>query len=211
MHITRPIARAARLLPALLLAACHAGTEPELGGEYLASLDSPFSVEGAALIELTSADLRSISAPGRVLLVRGVTERTVRVLVMNPPRTFSGGPINLVVRVTDGAMPPVAEVLAVSGANDLPRDFTGGYAVRFTRHEPTGAPPVFTPPPGPGGRVPLVRLVAPFFPGGNPLDPEEQLHVDLYGNSNGAFDFGDLRAYLFYHPGEIPPPLVWSR
>lgn len=211
MHITRSIPRAVRLLPALLLVACHAGTEPELGGEYLASLDSPFSVEGAALIELTSPDLRAISAPGRVLLVRGVTERTVRVLVMNPPRTFSGGPINFVVRMTDGAVPPVAEVLAVSGADDRSREFTGGYTVRFSRHEPTGATPVFTPPAGPGGRVPLARLVAPFFPGGRPLDPEEQLHVDVYGNSNGVFDFGDVRAYLNYHPGEIPPPLVWSR
>jgi hypothetical protein len=211
MHITRRIPRAARLLPVLLLAACHGGTEPDLGGEYLGSLDSPFSTEGAALIELTSEDLRAISAPGRVLMVKGVTERTVRILVMNPPRTFVGGPINFVVRMTDGAVPPVAEVLAVSSSDNLPRDFTGGYAVRFTRHAPPGATPVVPPATGPAARVPLVRLVAPFFPGGRPLDPEEGVHVDLYGNRNGIFDFGDVRGYLFYHPDEIPPPLIWSR
>jgi hypothetical protein len=211
MHITRSIPRAARLLPALLLAACHAGTEPELGGEYLASLDSPFSTEGAALVELTSEDLRAISAPGRILMVRGVTERTVRVLVMNPPRTFVGGPINFVVRMADGAVPPRADVLTVSAPDNLPRDFTGGYAVRFTRYDAASGTPAVPPQAGPGGRVPLVRLVAPFFPGGRALDPEEALHVDQYGNGNGIFDFGDVRGYLNYFPGDIPPPLVWSR
>jgi hypothetical protein len=211
MHIIRFIPRAARLLPALLLAACHAGTEPDVGGEYLASLDSPFSTEGAALVELTSQDLRAISAPGRVLLVRGVTERTVRVLVMNPPRTFAGGPISFVVRVAEGAVPPVAQVVAVSSPDNSPREFVGGYAVRFNRHQATGAAPVVPPVAGPTGRVPLVQLVAPFFPGGRALDPEDARHVDQFGNGNGIFDFGDVRGYLNYYPGEIPPPLVWSR
>lgn len=210
MRIPRSIPVRA-LLPALFLAACHASTEPDLGGEYLGSLDSPFSVEGAALIELTSADLREVSAPGRVLIVRGVTERTVRVMVMNPPHSVTGGPIRFNVRMADGAPPPYAEVLAVSGANNLPREFTGGYAVRFTRREADGAAPVLPPQAGPSAPVPLARLVAPFFPGGRTLDVEEQLHVDVMGNRNTVFDFGDVRGYLSWHPGEIPPPLVWRR
>lgn len=210
MHIPRPRA----VLAALLLAAagCHEVTEPVLGGEYLGSLDSPFSVEGVALIEVTHADLRSVSAPGRILVARGVTERTVRLLIMNPPRVQTGGPITFVVRMADGAAPPHAEVLAAAGADNRPRDFTGGYGVRFTRLE--GEP--FTPPatpvqPGPAAQVPFARLVAPFFPGGRPLELEDQQHVDRRGNGNAVFDLGDVRGYLFWHPSEIPAPAVWTR
>ena len=161
------------ILPALLVlaAGCHAATEPELGGEYRGSLDSPFSVEGTALIELTHPDLRSISAPGRILVVGGVTERTVRVLLVNPPRNPNGGPITFIVRMSSGAAPPRAEVLAVAGPDNRARDFAGGYAVRFTRlEEEVFVPPVPPPASGPPARVSLARLVAPFFPGGRALE-----------------------------------------
>ncbi|HST60136.1 MAG TPA: hypothetical protein VLK84_15630, partial [Longimicrobium sp.] len=188
MNIPRPRAVLAALL-LLLSAACHQPAEPVLGGEYLGSLDSPFSVEGVALIEITHADLRSISAPGRILVARGVTERTVRLLIINSPQNQIGGPITFVVRMAEGAGPPQGEVLAAAGPDNRPRDFTGGYAVRFTRRDPDA----FTPQPGPvrsgpPAQVPFIRLVAPFFPGGRPLEPEEQVHVDRRGNGNEVFD-----------------------
>lgn len=208
-----PSVNVGRALPALLLAAgCTAGTEPRMGGEYVGSLDSPFSVEGAALIELTHPDLRSISTPGRSLVVRGVTERTVRVLILNPPRDQNGGPITFVVRMADGAAPPHAEVLAVSGPLNQARDFVGGYAVRFARREgSTYTPPAAPAQSGPAARVPFARLVAPFFPGGMPLEPEEAVHVDQRGNRNTVFDFGDVRGYLYFYPWELPASSTWTR
>lgn len=201
--------------PALLLAAtaaCEAGTEPVMGGEYVGSLDSPFSVEGAALLEITHPDIRSISAPGRILVVRGVTERTMRVLILNPPRNQSGGPIAFVVRMAGDAGPPRAEVLAVAGPLNQDRAFPGAFAVRFTRRVsddyvlPPIAPSVGTP-----AQVSWVRVVAPFFPGGAALQPEEQLLVDLRGNRNTVYDIGDVRGYLWHHPQLIPTSSEWTR
>ena len=213
MRILRP-ARAA-LLPALLMAAasCVPSTEPVLGGEYLGSLDSPFNAEGAALLELTAADLREVSSPGRILVARGTTERTVRILVMNPPQNFSGGPITFRVRMADGAVPPAATVLQVSGPINQLRDFVGGYRVNFTRLDPEPsaqrAPLQQT---GPVAPIPLARMVAPFFPGGLGLTPPEVIAVDgAAGNGNRVYDLGDLRGYLVQYPREIPPPFVWSR
>lgn len=209
MRIPLPLTVPAALL---LLAACSESTAPRLGGEYLGRLDSPFSIEGSALVEITHADLLSVSAPGRVLIARGVTGETVRLLILNPPRNPAGGPITFVVRVAEGAAPPVAEVLAVAGPDNRARDFMGGYAVRFTRHEADGgAPPELHPGTGPRGPVSLERLVAPFFPGGPPLEPEERVRVDALGNGNRAFDLGDVRGYLAVYPAEIPPPGPWTR
>jgi hypothetical protein len=206
--------RAAR--PALLLAAvaaCEAGTEPALGGEYVASLDSPFSVEGGALIEITHPDVRSISAPGRILVARGVTERTVRVLVLNPPRNTSGGPVSFIVRMAGDAGPPRAEVLQGAGPQNQDRAFPGTYSVRFNRHVDDGyALPPIAPGTGLPPQVgPLARLVAPFFPGGAALYPEEILHVDIRGNGNQIYDIGDVRGYLFFHPQLIPTSSEWTR
>lgn len=215
MHILLSrLLRAAR--PALMLAAaaaCEAGTEPQPGGEYVGSLDSPFSVEGAALIEITHPDIRSVSAPGRILVAQGVTERTVRVLVVNPPRNQAGGPISFIVRMGGGATPPRAEVLAVAGPLNQDRAFTGAFSVRFTRHVDDGyvLPPI-APATGPAAQVgPFSRLVAPFFPGGAALYPEEQQHVDARGNRNLVYDIGDVRGYLYIHPQLIPPPDGWTR
>jgi hypothetical protein len=200
------------LSAALLLAACNDATEPVLGGDYLGMVDSPFGVEGSALLEITHPDIRSVSAPGRVLVVRGVSERTLRLLVINPPRLQNGGPLQFIVRMADGAVPPTGVVLAVAAPANEPRGFTGEYAVRFTRLE-EGYQPVPGGPPtsGPPAAVPFARLVAPFFPAGPLLYPEEQVVVDRAGNGNAYFDLGDVRGYLRTHPGEIPPESTWTR
>lgn len=209
--------RLAALLPALLLAAACVDvvTEPALGGEYVGSLDSPFSVEGAAIVEITSADLREIRSPGRIMVARGTSERTVRVLLVNPPRNLAGGPITFRVRMANGAVPPRAVVIAASGPTNSPRDFVGGYAVRWSQTEPAasasaGVAPVNQTGP-PVAPVPFLRAVAPFFPGGLPLTPPEVVRLDGAGNSNLIYDLGDLRGYLAQHPGEIPGEAVWSR
>lgn len=211
----RRLARAA-LLPAVLAAACtpDRGTQPTIGGEYLGQLDSPFSSEGAAVIELTSADVREIRAPGRILVARGVTERTTRFIVINPPHLLAGGPITFRVRMAEGAVPPIATVLQVSGPINQPRDFVNGYQVIFSRVDPEAssgyAPPRVTNPPSPP--VSFARAVAPFFPGGTPLTPPEVTVVDgAAGNGNRVYDLGDLRGYLAQYPAQIPPPAAWSR
>lgn len=209
MHRSLPRAACAALL---LLGGCNESTAPIPGGEYRGVLESPFSAEGAALIELTHVDLRSVSAPGRILVARGVSERTVRVLILDPPRNQHGGPITFVVRMAEGAAPPAAEVLAVAAPDNRARDFTGGYAVRFTRRSADAALPAeLGPGAGEPGPVPLARLVAPLFPGGRPLHPEEQARVDVLGNGNGVFDLGDVRGYLFWYPSQIPVPAPWTR
>lgn len=203
--------RTVAALALFALAACADGIEPELGGEYLGQLDSPFSVEGAAVIELTSPDLRSVSSPGRILVARGMTERTLRILVINPPQNQTGGPISFRVRMAEGAVPPEATVIAASGGRNELRDFVGGYAVRFTRlpQGAAGAPAV--PRTGPPGPIAFDRLVAPLFPGGLPLPAEDAQLADRTGNSNQTFDLGDVRGYLRSYPGDIPPQSSWTR
>lgn len=212
MRIEPIFVRRLALLPLLLAAACNSGTEPVLGGEYLGMVDSPFSVEGSALVEITHPDLREIEAPGRTLAAKGVSENTVRVLIVNPPRNQNGGPITFIVRMADGAVPPTGVVVAAAGPNNLPRDFVGEYAVRFTRlEEDPGQIAVEPPPAGPPPAVSWARLVAPFFPGGLRLEPEEEFHVDRAGNGNQVFDLGDVRGYMVFYPGVIPPPTRWTR
>lgn len=210
-----PVLRAAAALLSLAAAAsCARTAEPELGGEYLGQLDSPFSVEGAALIELHAPDIRSVSAPGRILVVRGSSERTLRVLLINPPRNQAGGPISFQVRMAKGAVPPRATVIAAAGPLNQARDFVGGYAVRFNRAEPSAS---LSPSaqrseqPQTASPISFARLVAPFFPGGQPLTPPEQRLADRAGNSNQSFDLGDVRGYLVQYPSIIPPEAPWTR
>lgn len=216
MRIRRTAVRAllSTLLPAA--AGCVDVTEPRLGGEYLGQLDSPFNIEGAALIELTSADIREIWSPGRIMVARGTSERTVRVLLINPPHNLNGGPISFRVRMAEGAIPPRVTVIAAAGPTNRPRDFVSGYAVRFSQVQPAASgsasvAPVnqTTPPPPP---VSFARAVAPFFPGGLPLTPPEITRLDGgAGNGNRAYDLGDLRGYLAQFPSEIPPETRWTR
>lgn len=211
----RRMARAA-LLPILLLAACtpDRGTQPSIGGDYLGELDSPFSSEGAAVIELTSADLREVSAPGRILVARGVTERTTRIIVINPPHLLTGGPITFRVRMAEGALPPIPTVVQVSGPINQVRDFVGSYQVHFRRVE-QGAGPGYVPPrPSnpPPPPISFARASAPFFPGGTPLTAPEVTAVDgAAGNGNRAYDLGDFRGYLGHYPAEIPTQTAWTR
>lgn len=216
MRIRPNLSRALAAALPLFAGACLDITQPRLGGEYVGQLDSPFNVEGAALIELTSADLREVSAPGRIMVARGTSERTVRVLLINPPANLNGGPISFRVRMANGAVPPRAEVIAATSPINLPRSFVSGYTVRWNQAAPASSAsaalgPVSqqnpTPPP-----VPFARAVAPFFPGGLPLTPPEVVRLDgAAGNGNRVYDLGDLRGYLGQFPGEIPAESVWSR
>ena len=207
------IPRNVPFLLALAAAGCGGATGPELGGDYVGRLDSPFSVEGAAVIDLAHPDLRSVSAPGRILAARGVGEGTLRILVINPPDQPGGGPITFVVRMAAGAVPPAAAVVAVSAPHDRARDFVGGYEVRFSRMEDAevapgySAPPGHTPTPPP---IPFARMVEPFFPGGRVLNPDEAAFADRAGNGNSVHDLGDLRGYLRFYPAAIPPPSPWT-
>jgi hypothetical protein len=213
IRMDRRLRLALAALP-LALAACRGGTGPELGGAYVGQLDSPFSVEGAAVIDLTHPDLRSVSAPGRILVARGVSERTLRIVVINPPNQINGGPVSFVVRMADGAVPPRAEVVAVSGADNRARDFVGAYEVRFTRLEQTELPPGYSPPAQPNTPPPPIsftRLMEPFFPGGRPLFAEERIFADNAGNANQMFDLGDVRGFLRFYPSATPPPVPWTR
>jgi hypothetical protein len=215
MRIRPGAARAllAALLP--LAASCADGTGTELGGEYVGRLDSPFSVEGGTLIELTSADLREVWAPGRIMVARGTSERTVRVLLLNPPRNLNGGPIAFRVRMANGAVPPRATVLAVSSPLNLPRAFVGGYTVRFDQPQPDPAASAALAPLAqttPVPFIPFARAVAPYFPGGLPLTPPEVTRIDgSAGNGNRVYDIGDLRGYLAQFASEIPPETRWTR
>jgi hypothetical protein len=208
-----PVSRASLAALLVLASGCDGGTGPELGGEYVASLDSPFSAEGAAVIELTHPDLRSVRAPGRILVARGASERTLRIVVINPPGTGAGGPITFVVRMAKGAVPPRAQVLAVSGPDNRVRDFATGYAVRFTRLMEDDVLPGYSPPPGsyPTPPVPFARLVEPLLPGGAAPFPELVALADRTGNSNDAYDVGDVRGYLLFYPSAIPAPAPWTR
>lgn len=212
MRITRSIRRALLPVLALLAAGCQDAAGPQLGGEYLGAVDSPYGAEGAVLVELVSPDIREVWAPGRIMIARAVSERTLRILVMNPPRNLQGGPITFRVRMATGAVPPRAEVIQATSPVNYLRDFTGGYAVRFNQVAEEGAVPV-TPPTSGGPTPPIAfdRLVAPFFPGGLGLHPQERTLMDQAGNSNRLYDIGDLRGYLMVYPSAIPAPTVWSR
>lgn len=220
MRIMHPsILRA--LLPALLLAAaaCSDATGSdahEVGGEYVGELDTPYLAEGAALIDLISPDIREVSAPGRIFAARGVTERTLRIMVVNNPHVPAiGGPIVFHVRMSSDVAPPRSAVVAVASPENDARSFAGGYQVRWRRVDPS---PSFAVAPGGAPRrqdgpapITFARLIDPLFPGGIPLNGPETIIADGRGNANTVFDLGDVRGYLLQYPDEIPPAAVWSR
>jgi hypothetical protein len=209
------------LLPALLLAsaACADATGSpahDVGGEYVGELDTPYLAEGAALIDLISPDIREVSAPGRIFAARGVTERTLRIMVVNNPHVPAiGGPIVFHVRMPSGVAPPRSSVVAVASPENDARSFAGGYQVRWRRVTPS---PSFALAPGGAPRrqtdpapIPFARLIDPLFPGGVPLNGPEVILADGRGNANKIFDLGDVRGYLYQYPDQIPPATVWSR
>jgi hypothetical protein len=209
------------VLPALLLfaASCSDATVPQVdvGGEYVGELDTPYLMEGAALIDLIHPDIREVSSPGRIMVARGLSERTLRVMIINNPHIAAiGGPIVFHVRVPSGVEPPRASVVAVASPENDARSFAGGYQVRWRRVTPS---PSFAVAPGAPPRhqfddpapIPFARLIAPLWPGGTPLTQPEIIIADGRGNANAIFDLGDVRGYLFQYPDQIPPPTVWSR
>ena len=202
---------AAAVLALLGCAACVEIATPTIGGDYRGVLDTPFSTEGAALFELHGPGIRGLSAPGRVLIAQATSDTSVRVMVMNDPRSLRGGPVSFVVTVDEGQVPPTGTIEAVASPTNEARDFLGAFGMRFTRS--TGAiPDPGTPPPPPGEEAPytFAELAAPFF-GGEPLPAEARGDLDLAGNVNGVYDLGDLRAYLLREPQEIPATTAWTR
>lgn len=128
------------------------------------------------------------------------------------PRNQNGGPVAFVVRMASGARPPTGVVMAVAAPGNRPREFVRSYTLSFTRLEPDTGPPLVVPaPPAPPPPVSWARLVAPFFPGVLPLEPEEEIRVDRAGNGNQVFDLGDVRGFMYAHPDVTPPATVWSR
>lgn len=211
MHASfRPTAAAALAL--LGCAACVEIAAPTLGGDYRAVLDTPFSTEGAALVELHGDAIRAVSAPDRVLAAAATSDTSVRVLVMNNPRSFNGAPISFIVTVDAGQRAPSAGVHSVASPVNGLRDFPGAYGMNFTR---ASAAPSAQRAPGDAAAqeeppYTFAELAAPFL-GGAPLAPEVQAELDDAGNVNGVYDIGDLRAYLFAEPEAIPAPSSWTR
>ena len=202
---------AAAALALLGCAGCVEIAAPTIGGDYRGVLDTPFSTEGAALFELHGPGIRALSAPGRVLIAHATSDTSVRVMVMNDPRSLRGGPVSFVVTVDPGQVPPSATIEAVASPLNEARDFLGAFGMRFTRS--TGpAPGGGSPPPPPGEEAPytFAELAAQFF-GGEPLPAQARGDLDLAGNGNGAYDLGDLRAYLLREPQEIPNTSSWTR
>lgn len=191
--------------------ACEELTEPALGGAYLGQVDSPFIVEGAVLFELPTSGLQSLVAPNRVLIAQPVSDSTVRVLIINRPDRGFGGPLSFLAQMDDGVPPRAGQILAVSAPNDEIRDFTGGFLLRFSRDrtgEAIVSQPV-APVQSPAGPYTLAQLIPHFF--GTPASAQLAGYMDFNGNSNGAYDIGDLRRYLLTFPSQIPTTDTWTR
>jgi hypothetical protein len=200
---------------ALLLvfaAGCEDLTEPVLGGAYLGQVDSPFTVEGSVLFELPLTGLQSVTAPNRVLIARPMSDSTVRLLIINRPDRAFGGPLSFLLRMDDGVPPQGGEVLAVSAPDNEIRDFTGGFLLRYSRDDTGESPagPVIPAPAGPAGPYTIEQLAAHFF--GVPVSAEIAGYMDTFGNENGTYDIGDIRAYLVRFPSQIPVNSTsWTR
>ena len=117
-------------LALLALAACDGGgTDTSLpGGEYIASLESSHGPEGAALLELSDADVQAVAGSSVTLFQQPVTGGRRLLLVREP-----AGVIEFRVQVAAGSPLPSVRVLQVVDGNDVPRPGTDGYRVTFTR------------------------------------------------------------------------------
>jgi hypothetical protein len=196
----------------LLSTACAEPMRSAPGGEYVAHVESPYAVEGAAVIELTSRELVAASASYRVVVGRTLSDSSVALLVINPPADRQGLPLALAVRMAPGAVPPRARVVAVASPADLVRDFPAAYRVRFTRPaavpaEHRGAVAMIAASDAP---IPFARIAEALL-GGEALTAAEVARVDATGNRNGRLDPGDLRAYLRVYPAETPTAAGWVR
>lgn len=214
--MTRLMVAAALALP--LLGACVEVTEPRLGGDYLGSVQSPNSAEGVALLNLTRAGVQSLSAPGRVLVGRAIGADSVRVLVINDPSKFIGGPISFIARMAEGQRPPGGEVLQAAGPANRHRLTVSDYRVHFTRAQvpQAGLSALRAPAGGPAlavdeNAISFQRAAGVFLGDAQQaLTAEERQWLDQAGNGNGGYDVGDLRAFLFRHPARVPTTSSWT-
>lgn len=213
MSLPRPWAA---LLALPLLAACIETTEPQLGGDYLGTLQSSNSVEGAALFDLTRAGVQRLSAPGRVLVARALGADSVRVLIINDATKTFGGPVSLVATMADGQRPPTGRVVqAVTPANRL-RTAIGEYRLHFTRAPVSAGLRAARMPAGEPAQaldeaaITFERAASVFFGDAQQLTAEERQELDLRGNGNFMYDLGDLRAFLGRNPSRIPTSSSWT-
>lgn len=129
---------AARNVLLCTLAAATAGscveiTELPLGGTYRAQVDSPFNIEGGALLELIGPGIEGVSAPGAVLVTRVIGD-TTRILIMNNPLDLATAPpLAFELQMAEGVSVPEGRVLQVIARNNQVRDFIAGYEIRFSR------------------------------------------------------------------------------
>lgn len=117
------------LAAAAALVACDGGTGSETaGGEYIAALESPNGLEGAAVLEMPGEGVLAVRAASLSLFQQPVSGGKRLVLVREP-----AGRLEFRVTMAPGHAPPAVRVLEVVDGQDQPRASTEGYAVTFTR------------------------------------------------------------------------------
>lgn len=123
------------MLPLLLILAAgavacgDAGTPPDAGGNYVATLAAPAgNLDGAAVLELTGAGIEDVTAAGVQLFMERSGDRMRVVIVRDDP-----GVIRFDIRVARGSRLPQAQVIEVADGSDALRASVSGYTVRFTR------------------------------------------------------------------------------
>lgn len=214
----RPGGAAAALALPLLAAACIDATEPTLGGDYLGSVQSNNSVEGAALLDVTRAGVQRLSAPGRVLVAHALGADSVRVLIINDATRTFGGPVSFVATMASGERPPTGRVVQAAAPNNRVRVSIGDYRLHFTRAQaaPTPRSAVLAPAGGPSravneAEITFERAAGVFFGDAQQeLTAEERQHMDQQGNGDARYDIGDLRAFLGRNPSRIPDSSSWA-
>lgn len=119
------------IVPALLaLAACdEGGTGVSAGGEYRAVLRSPHGAEGAAIIQIDGAGVRSVSAGEGTRAFMQPGAGGTRVVVVREP----AGPIEFTLTLAAGGTLPRARVVEVADGEDQPRASLDGYRVTLER------------------------------------------------------------------------------
>ena len=101
------------------------GTEPKENVVH-ARLVSPFTDDGAALLELSGA-VESVSAPPDITVYTQPSDGVMHVLLIRE----TPGAIEMTLRLPSGSAPPAAKVLEVSDGQDQPRATLGDYKVQY--------------------------------------------------------------------------------
>lgn len=126
MHRTPRRAAAALLLAAA--AACGPDASAPRNVDVVATLRSPNGAEGAAVVELSGAEVLDASTDGGRLFLAGAGGVTRVVIVRDEP-----GAIAFRLTVDREAPTPAAVVVEVAGPDDALRPSVDGYAVEFAR------------------------------------------------------------------------------